>query len=80
MERMLSCYLDKMVTSPHSSLPAFRRFVKQKGAKLVKKHKRKNDRNNKNNRMLATKEQPTFEEFLEFVLSTDLQGRTIRIP
>lgn len=74
MERMLSCYLDKMVTSPHSSLPAFRRFVKQKGAKLVKKHKRKNDRNNKNNRMLATKEQPTFEEFLEFVLSTDLQG------
>merc|ERR550534_563844 len=38
MERMLSCYLDKMVLSSHSSLPAFRRFVKQRGSRLLQQH------------------------------------------
>ncbi|XP_057367355.1 uncharacterized protein LOC130688394 [Daphnia carinata] len=40
MDRMLSCYLDKMVESPHFSLPAFRSYVKHK-ARLIMGKRRK---------------------------------------
>ncbi|KAI9563063.1 hypothetical protein GHT06_010520 [Daphnia sinensis] len=136
MDRMLSCYLDKMVNSQHHSLPAFRAFVKNRANQIIRNQ---HDRGNKPQRrsllwaskgpsliwkqlkskvayrleetgflgitsdgqntemikkqshpttifsqrtkasastyMLNTTEsKPTFEEFLEFVLDTDLQG------
>ncbi len=40
MDRMLSCYLDKMVESPHFSLPAFRNYVKNKAREIMTKRKR----------------------------------------
>merc|ERR1712071_406514 len=59
MERLLSCYLDKMVTSTHWSLPAFRRYVQHKASQILGRP--------------ATGQTPTgtptFQEFLEFVLS-----------
>ncbi|KAI9563073.1 hypothetical protein GHT06_010530 [Daphnia sinensis] len=147
MDRMLSCYLDKMVDSPHYSLPAFRSYVKRKARDIMDKrrglHQRRrqpiykpkvrkllsayegtlssnradsqiiyghqvgNDKttfeadetetqklhryvgqrrrhdsadapnqiaNVANPAKNTTKVQPTFEEFLEFVLDTDLLG------
>ncbi len=40
MDRMLSCYLDKMVESPHYSLPAFRNYVKNKARQVMMKRQR----------------------------------------
>jgi hypothetical protein len=40
MDRMLSCYLDKMVESPHYSLPAFRNYVKNKARQVMVKRQR----------------------------------------
>ncbi|KZS20501.1 Uncharacterized protein APZ42_012878 [Daphnia magna] len=40
MDRMLSCYLDKMVDSPHYSLPAFRNYVKHKARHIMEKRRR----------------------------------------
>lgn len=37
---MLSCYIDKMVKSPHISLPAFRGYVRKKGRDIIHKRKR----------------------------------------
>ena len=37
MERLLSCYVDKMVESPHWSLPAFRRHVQDTARQIMKK-------------------------------------------
>lgn len=138
MDRMLSCYLDKMVESPHFSLPAFRNYVRDKARRIMLKRKRlleqpavissrhllslqewiKPDLNHivygrridqgndttsnpaeteteKLHRYVAQRTRPstipvinklkpegtktnvipTFEEFLEFVLDTDLQGK-----
>lgn len=140
MDRMLSCYLDKMVNSQHHSLPAFRAFVKNRANEIIRNQ---HDRNNKpqrrsllwaskgpsliwnqlkskvvyrfqeetgflgitsdaqdtaiNKKQLhpittfsqrtktsasmnminTTESKPTFEEFLEFVLDTDLQGKHV---
>ncbi len=40
MDRMLSCYLDKMVESPHYSLPAFRNYVRNKARQVMMKRQR----------------------------------------
>jgi len=40
MDRMLSCYLDKMVDSPHYSLPAFRNYVRNKAHQIMAKRQR----------------------------------------
>ncbi len=37
MERLLSCYLDKMVESTHWSLPPYRRYVHETARNLLKK-------------------------------------------
>ena len=71
MERILSCYLDKMVFSSHKSLPAFRRLVKQRGIQLLRQ---RNSSNNQIANATVNNESPTFQEFLEYILSTDLQG------
>ncbi|XP_046449110.1 uncharacterized protein LOC124197625 [Daphnia pulex] len=47
MDRMLSCYLDKMVDSPHHSLPDFRNYVRNKGRRIVMKRRRRRRHNNK---------------------------------
>ena len=108
MQRMLSCYMDKMVKSNHEKLPPFRHYVRNKGRqiiqdRLVHQFLRKYapevaqngsaisasrkllsiDAGNGHNDSLGQQQEassgmpnitPTFEEFLEFVLSTDLQG------
>lgn len=45
MDRMLSCYLDKMVDSPHHSLPVFRNYVKNQGRRIVMKRRRRPSHN-----------------------------------
>lgn len=139
MDRMLSCYLDKMVESPHFSLPAFRRYVRRK-ARIIMFNRKRLLQQPPKRRLLSIRDwirpdlsnqivygrridqgndtadhpaeltetvklhsyvaqgarispkqvidkskpdasenladvKPTFEEFLEFVLDTDLQGR-----
>lgn len=152
MDRMLSCYLDKMVDSPHYSLPAFRNYVKHKARHIMEKrrraqqHEKSLDNKPQIRKLLSVHDgalswnrpdsqiiyghqvgndkatfvadetetqklhryvgqrrhhdpvdlsnqiakaatplakntaavKPTFEEFLEFVLDTDLQGKDIR--
>ncbi len=46
MDRLLSCYLDKMVDSPHQSLPDFRNYVRNEGRRIVMKRRRRRRRNN----------------------------------
>jgi hypothetical protein len=48
MDRMLSCYLDKMVDSPHRSLPDFRNYVRNEGRRIVMKRRRRRRRRNNN--------------------------------
>jgi hypothetical protein len=43
MDRMLSCYLDKMVNSPHHSLPAFRNYVRNKAREIMIKRRQQHD-------------------------------------
>ncbi|XP_057367487.1 uncharacterized protein LOC130688523 [Daphnia carinata] len=137
MDRMLSCYLDKMVNSQHHSLPAFRVFVKNRANQIIKNQHDRSNKPQRRNLLWASKDpsfiwqqlkskvvyrfqgetgflgitseaqdtkmkkkqlqpatifsqrtkpsastnvfnttesKPTFEEFLEFVLDTDLQG------
>ena len=40
MDRMLSCYLDKMVDSPHHSLPVFRNYVKIRAREIKRRRQR----------------------------------------
>ena len=40
MDRMLSCYLDKMIESPHFSLPPFRNYVKNKAREVMAKRRK----------------------------------------
>ena len=141
MDRMLSCYIDKMLNSPHFSLPPFRGYVINKAREIKNRRNEAKIRHvnsipdaNKipNRRLLSStnsgwiqpdpqiiygrptegkrnnepegikelrrnaaqaqppaisqpdesplnrtrvERKPTFEEFLEFVLDTDLQGK-----
>ena len=43
MDRMLSCYLDKMVDSLHHSLPAFRNQVKTKAHEIMIRRQQQRD-------------------------------------
>ncbi|KAK4026270.1 hypothetical protein OUZ56_015280 [Daphnia magna] len=137
MDRMLSCYLDKMINSQHHSLPAFRAFVKNRANEIIRNQHGRNNKPQRRSLLWASKgpsliwnqlkskvvyrfqeetgflgitsdaqdtainkkqlhpittfsqrtktsasmnmintteSKPTFEEFLEFVLDTDLQG------
>ena len=133
MERLLSCYIDKMVESPHWSLPPFREYVHNEGRKQIEKRRLKEkqpegpaattrigrklqahetpsmmkkkptiDSMSKDEiaRMfsevsLGTKAKPsrnvttnakhkylspTFEEFLEFILGSNLRGNAESVP
>lgn len=40
MDRMLSCYIDKMIKSPHSSLPMFRGYVRKIGQSIIRKREK----------------------------------------
>lgn len=120
MERLLSCYLDKMVESTHETLPPYRRHV-MATAQRIMKQRAENERTRRvagrgrrtlkslstmpnkshpntvgvlsgnfrktvaadlnpasnSSTVRATKpyeRKPTFEEFLEFILNTTLQG------
>ena len=136
MDRMLSCYMDKMVESAHNSLPPFRSYVKSRArsiianrlrlvqpsgnastrrtvrtaggrsardASVLRRKRRISNDEDETHRFIGRKlnaddandgtqpsvaksafekdnvtragEIPTFEEFLEFVLDTDLQGK-----
>ncbi len=77
MRRMLSCYMDKMVVKPYPQLVNFwaeiRNYTKSvryqhQGARRQKSIPLSTGFNSNN-------PIPTFEEFLEFVLSTDLRGK-----
>lgn len=54
---MLSCYIDKMVKSPHISLPAFRGYVRKKGRDIINKRKQL-----KNKELLFEDQQFNFSE------------------
>ena len=75
MDRLLSCYLDKMVQSDHVSLPPYRRYVQKTGRKIIRTRQAKKLRTFTLSKSIK-KEQanPTFEEFLEFILNTNLEG------
>lgn len=139
MDRMLSCYMDKMVESAHNSLPPFRSYVKSRARTIIAdrlrlaqpsgnassrrivrtaaartrdasvlRRKRGSPNEDETRRFIGRKlrtspdanegtqpsvmksafeknnatkpgEIPTFEEFLEFVLDTDLQGKHYRV-
>ena len=84
MDRLLSCYLDKMVTSPHKSLPPYRRHIKLTAMKIMKKRQGSKlvlpslpklpAASIHQNTTAKDSVKPTFEEFLEFILNTNLQG------
>jgi len=84
MDRLLSCYLDKMVTSPHKSLPPYRRHIKLTAMKIMKKRQGSKlalpslpklpAAGIHQNTTAKDSVKPTFEEFLEFILNTNLQG------
>lgn len=78
MRRMLSCYMDKMVVKPYPQLVNFWAEIRNYTKKARYDHQRARQQTivffsstSSNN----NDEVPTFEEFLEFVLSTDLRGK-----
>ena len=95
MNRMLSAYLDKMVSKPEKNfLPPYRNCIKDRAQKvMLNRHQSSNNGTNNSvtipNCTLQEAAKmaesfdinksaiPTFEEFLEFVLSTDLHGRLL---
>ena len=82
MDRLLSCYLDKMVNSDHVSLPPYRKYVQMMGRKIIRTRRAKQLATSNSlksplwNSPTLRRDQanPTFEEFLEFILNTSLQG------
>ena len=101
MDRMLSCYMEKMVkASHHSSVIRYRKSIRDKGRQIIQKRQSQLSQQQSNssvdfkvanessttltqsslpaaltNDSIYSNVTVTFEEFLEYVLSTDLQGK-----
>ena len=82
MERLASCYLDKMVTNTHWSLRAFRKTVRHHARNILLKRKKNNETASISSQKFIKQNKtadviPTFSEFLEYILDTDLMGNIL---
>lgn len=68
LERLYSCYHDKAVVNPHPSLKSFRQVIKKAARKLKK-------RQDEANEVHDDGKPPTFEEFLIYILHSNMAGR-----
>ena len=89
MDRMLSAYLDKMVSVPWMNyFPPYRNCIKDRARKVMLNRQSNTTVDLPNCTLedavrmaesfdINKSAVPTFEEFLEFVLSTDLHGTDV---
>ena len=66
MERLVSCYFDKMVTNPHKSLKAFRRAVKIRAEKIMARALKNDSKENENETNLRRKRNVVYTSGLKF--------------